>query len=206
MDEENATLQVLIANERDDRLDLVTATVVALGHEVIARSTDLEGLGPLSRSVDADVALIGIGLDGDHALAMISAVVQEAACPVIALLDADDPAMITEAARRGVFAYVILNGRPQDLENALDITLHRFKEFMNLQGAFGRRALIEQAKGILMARNGIDATAAYELLKHQSQTTGRKLVDIAESVTQSYLLMPPPAPREERPTPQRSAT
>ena len=68
MDEKNATLQVLIANERDDRLDLVTATVVALGHEVIARSTDLEDLGPLSRSVDADVALIGIGLDGDHAL------------------------------------------------------------------------------------------------------------------------------------------
>ena len=39
MDEENATLQVLIADERDDRLDLVSATVVALGHEVIARTT-----------------------------------------------------------------------------------------------------------------------------------------------------------------------
>ena len=39
---------------------------------------------------------------------MISAVVQEAACPVIALLDTDDAAMITEAAKRGVFAYVIL--------------------------------------------------------------------------------------------------
>jgi hypothetical protein len=28
MDEKNSTLQVLIANERDDRLDLVTETVV----------------------------------------------------------------------------------------------------------------------------------------------------------------------------------
>jgi hypothetical protein len=47
-----------------------------------------------------------------------------------------------------------------------------------------------------MARNGIDATAAYELLKHQSQTTGRKLVDIAEVVTQSYLLIET-VPRED---------
>jgi len=29
----------------------------------------------------------------------------------------------------------------------------------SLQGAFGRRALIEQAKGILMARHSIDAEA-----------------------------------------------
>ena len=43
MDEKTATLQVLIANERDDRLDLISATVVALGHEVIVRSTDLKG-------------------------------------------------------------------------------------------------------------------------------------------------------------------
>jgi AmiR/NasT family two-component response regulator len=191
MDEDTATLQVLIADERDDRLDLIRETVVALGHDVIARTTSLDDLGPLSRRVHADVALIGIGLDGEHALAMISAIVQEAACPVVALLDTDDAAMITEAAKRGVFAYVILNGRPQDLANALDITLRRFAEFINLQGAFGRRALIEQAKGILMARNGIDADEAYKLLKHQSQATGRKLVDIAEAVTQSHLLIQP---------------
>ena len=96
---------------------------------------------------------------------MISAVVQEAACPVVAVLEADDPTMVTEAAKRGVFAYVILEGRDQDLENALDITLRRFAEFINLQGAFGRRATIEQAKGILMARNGIDADHAYQLLQ-----------------------------------------
>ena len=130
---------------------------------------------------------------------MISAVVQEAACPVIALLEADDPAMITEAAKRGVFAYVILNGRPQDLENALDITLRRYAEFMNLQGAFGRRALIEQAKGILMARNGVGATAAYELLKHQSQTTGQQARRHRRVCDPELPPDAPPAPREERP-------
>jgi response regulator NasT len=172
MDENAPTLQVLIANERDERLDLISNTVVALGHDVIARSTSLDDLGPLSRRVHADV---------------------EAACPVIAVLDADDPAIITDAAKRGVFAYVILDGRKEDLENALDITLRRFAEFMNLQGAFGRRALIEQAKGILMARHAIDEQTAFERLRDHSQHTGRKLVDVADAVVESHLLLLPHA-------------
>ena len=43
-----------------------------------------------------------------------------------------------EAARRGVFAYVV-DGDAEQLQSALDITLRRFSEFQSLQGAFGRR-------------------------------------------------------------------
>ena len=64
----------------------------------------------------------------------------------------NDPAYIHEAAKRGVFAYIV-DGTPEELQSAIDITLQRFSEYQNLQGAFGRRALIEQAKGILMARH-----------------------------------------------------
>jgi AmiR/NasT family two-component response regulator len=52
-----------------------------------------------------------------------------------------------------------------------------------------------------MARNGIDADEAYHLLKHQSQATGRKLVDIAEAVTQSYLLIQPAHEEQQPPGP-----
>jgi AmiR/NasT family two-component response regulator len=38
-------------------------------------------------------------------------------------------------------------------EAAIGINLQRFAEYRSLQGAFGRRATIEQAKGILMARH-----------------------------------------------------
>jgi AmiR/NasT family two-component response regulator len=72
----------------------------------------------------------------------------------------------------------------------LDITLRRFAEFQSLQGAFGRRAIIEQAKGILMERNRIDAEAAFALLRSHSQQTGQRLVDVAQAVTQSHQLLP----------------
>lgn len=51
----------------------------------------------------------------------------EAACPVIALLSARDPAYIREAAKRGVFAYII-DTSPEELQSAIDITLQRFAE------------------------------------------------------------------------------
>lgn len=184
-------LQVLIANERDLRLDTITAIVEGLGHEIVGRGVDVGEIGPLSRSTGAEVALVGLGLDGEHALEQIAGIVREAACPVIALLDVRDPSYVQEAAKRGVFAYVVLDdGDSGDLQNALDITLRRFAEFQNLQGAFGRRATIEQAKGILMERNGIDADAAFALLRSHSQQTGQKLFDVAQAITQTHLLLP----------------
>ena len=181
-------LKILIANEESDRLAAITGVVEAMGHEVVVTSLGVDQVAGLSREHLPDVALVGLGGNGSHALEMISNIVREAACPVIAILDISDPAYVTEAAKRGVFAYVILDGDPAEFQSTLEITLRRFAEFHNLEGAFGRRAIIEQAKGILMARNTIDANAAYQLLKAQSQETGQKLIDIAQAITQTHRL------------------
>ena len=53
-----------------------------------------------------DVALVGLGASSDHALGMIERIVDEAACPVIALIHAPDPGFVREASKRGVFAYI----------------------------------------------------------------------------------------------------
>jgi response regulator NasT len=180
----------LIANERSDRLALLAEVVAGLGHDVIARSIDVAEVGALTSTERPDVALVGLGLSSEHALDLISQIVQEASCPVIALLAASDPAYVRQAARRGVFAY-ILHDDPEELQSAIDITLQRFGEYHGLQTAFGRRAVIEQAKGILMASHSCDSDAAFAMLRENSQHTGRKLVDIAQAVVDSHLLLVP---------------
>lgn len=52
----------------------------------------------------------------------------------------------------------------------------------HLEEALASRDLIGQAKGILMAREGIDADAAFDILRRASQRTDRKLRDIAAEV------------------------
>lgn len=182
-------LRVLIANEREDRIGRVRAVVEALGHEVIVTSTDVAAVAQLTSDARPDVALVGLGDDSDHALQLIEQIVQEAACPVIALLVGQDPRFVEEAAKRGVFAY-LADSEAEQLESALGIVLRRFAEYHNLEGAFARRAVTERAKGVLMERHGIDETAAFERLRDQARRSGRRLVDVAQGVCDSHLLLP----------------
>jgi AmiR/NasT family two-component response regulator len=199
--EQQHHLRVLIANEKRERLELLAQVIAGLGHEVIAREIYVKEVGAVTAREHPDVALVGLGLSSEHALELISEIVREASCPVIALLSAKDPAYVHQAARRGVFAYIV-DGDAEELQSAIEITLQRFAEYQSLQGAFGRRALIEQAKGILMARHSIDADHAFDMLRDHSQHNGRKLVDVAHAVVESHLLLLPSVP--DQPVPERA--
>jgi len=192
---ESQHLRVLIANERRDRLELLAKVVTGLGHEVIAREIDVEAVGEVTAREHPDVALVGLGLSSEHALQLIEQIVHESTCPVIALLRVEEPAYVREAAKRGVFAYIV-DTTPEELQSAIDITLQRFTEYHNLQGAFGRRAVIEQAKGILMARNGVDGDKAFGMLRDHSQRSGQKLAEVAAAIVASHLLLLPRGPEQ----------
>ena len=181
-------LRILIANERKDRLARIAGIVTGLGHEVISRELEVADVAAATEREHPDLAFVGLGVSGEHALDMISEIVREASCPVIALLEGDDPIWVNEAAKRGIFAYIV-DGRAEEMQSAIDITLRRYAEYANLEGAFARRAIIERAKGIMMSRQEIDEQRAFELMREQSQRSGRKLYDIAEAVVESHLLL-----------------
>ena len=192
---ETEHLRVLIANERQDRLALVAPTVIALGHEVIAREIDVADVGAVTARERPDVALVGLGESSDHALELIETIVREAACPVIVLLHARDADFVKEASKRGVFAHVS-DTDVEDWQSSIDIVLRRFAEYHDLEGAFGRRAVTERAKGILMERHCVDEASAFEMLRQHSRTANRKLVDVATAVVDGHALLPklPQAP------------
>ena len=192
---ETEHLRVLIANERKDRLALVAPIVAALGHEVIAREIEVEDVGAVTARERPDVALVGLGESSEHALELVEKIVHEAACPVIALIHAPDPDFVKEASKRGVFAYVT-DADAKEWQSSIDIVLRRFTEYHDLEGAFGRRAVTERAKGILMERHSIDEAAAFELLREHARSTNRKLVDVASAVVDGHRLLPkqPPLP------------
>ncbi len=182
-------LRVLIANERKDRLELVVPVVASLGHEVIAREIEVADVGAVTARERPDVALVGLGASSQHALDLIDKIVHEAACPVIVLLHQPDPGFVKEASKRGVFAH-ISDDDVEDWQSSIDIVLRRFAEYQDLQGAFGRRATIERAKGILMERHSIDEEAAFEMMRERSRIDNRKLIDLAAAVVDGHRLLP----------------
>jgi AmiR/NasT family two-component response regulator len=186
---ETEHLRVLIANERRDRLAHVAPMVANLGHEVIAREIDVADVGVVTARERPDVALVGLGKSSEHALALIDKIVQEAACPVILLIHAPDPAFVKEASKRGIFAY-ITDAEVEDWQSAIDIVLRRFTEYHDLEGAFGRRAVTERAKGILMERHSIDGAEAFEMMRDQSRRGNTKLAEVAAAIVEGHRLLP----------------
>jgi GAF domain-containing protein len=55
----------------------------------------------------------------------------------------------------------------------------------NMRLAMDSRAVIEQAKGVLMAQRKVDADVAFEILREASQRYNRKLRDIAVGIVDS---------------------
>jgi response regulator NasT len=186
---ETEHLRVLIANERKDRLALVAPMVANLGHEVIARESNVGDVGVVTAREQPDVALVGLGKSSEHALALIDKIVHEATCPVILLIHAPDAAFVKEASKRGIFAY-ITDAEVEDWQSAIDIVLRRFTEYHDLEAAFGRRAVTERAKGILMERHSVDDADAFEMLRDQSRRANTKLTDIAAAVVYGHRLLP----------------
>ncbi|MCZ2805561.1 GAF and ANTAR domain-containing protein [Modestobacter sp. VKM Ac-2983] len=61
----------------------------------------------------------------------------------------------------------------------------------NLDVALRSRAVIDQAKGILMERQKLNADQAFQYLAHASQATNRKLRDVAEHLVRTGEVMQP---------------
>lgn len=202
MFEEDERLRILIADGNHKRISELAAAVTNLGHDAILRKTDLGALGELTSAELPDVTIAVVGDNSEKSLELIGKMVKEASSPVIVVLDVEDPEFIREAAKRGVFAYLVREDA-KGLQSSFDIVLRRFAEYQNLEGAFGRRAVTEQAKGVLMERHGVNEDEAFSMLRAEARRAGRKVVAVAEAVVTSRQLLPklPAAPAVELPSP-----
>ena len=66
-----------------------------------------------------------------------------------------------------------------------DVHAQLGEQARNMRLAMNSRAVIEQAKGVLMAQRHIDADQAFDVLREASQRYNRKLRDIATGIVES---------------------
>jgi response regulator NasT len=181
-------LRVLIANESPARVATITHVLAHLGHGVVGHDLQAMTTGTVAAGEWPDVALVGLEPDGQHALNAISQIVDAGWCPVVVVLPSGDPAYVRQAARRGAYCAIASTHR-DDLQTAIDVAVHRFREYNALQGLLSRRAVIEQAKGILMACHAVDGDEAFDLLRSHSQHEGQKIVEVAQAIVDIHPLL-----------------
>ena len=182
-------LRVLVADEDQEALDGIASILRELGHEVVARATSPTGVAEAVEEEQPDVAMVKLHADDEHALDLIDEIREVGNCPVIALLDSEDPDFIARAADQGITAYA----RPVEsvaVQSSLEIAVRRFAKLSELsdavdelEDAITRRATIERAKGILMERHGVDEREAFEMLRREARSNNRRVHDVASEVS-----------------------
>jgi AmiR/NasT family two-component response regulator len=73
-----------------------------------------------------------------------------------------------------------------DVRRLTDALAQVEHELEGLRMAMSTRGVIEQAKGMLMLREGCDAEAAFETLVDLSQHSHRKLIEVARTMVESW--------------------
>jgi AmiR/NasT family two-component response regulator len=189
-------LRVLIADENESALHNLHDVLAGLGHEVSPYAVSVHEAVELIATEDPQIAIVVVHSDDEHALALIGEAVEFASGPVIAQVPDADVDFLSRAAERGISAYVE-SLDPESVQGAIEIAIRRYRESRRLhekvdqlEGALDRRAVIERAKGILMERHSVGEREAFELLRDHSRATGRRVVEVAQSVLDGHALLP----------------
>lgn len=190
-----APATVLVANEHAGTVARAATLVEAAGHRVVVRVTDVGRVGHELARTHPDLAVVSLHDDAASALAFVERVCGAAPCPVVLLLDRDDPALVRQALDRGVHAYAD-RGTPGSLESAVELARRRHGEVRDLgrqvralEERAARRAVIEQAKGVLMERRGVSERASYEILRAAARDARTSVAGMAASVVGARALL-----------------
>ena len=190
-------LRILLANERKEDLRALGDVLDGLGHEVTPFAVSVKEAIELIAREDPDLAFVVLDGDDEHGLALIAETVEFASGPVlVSVREAEDQTTIARAAEMGIAGYVD-SWAPEDVQGAIEVALRRHREEQRLnekveqlQSALERRGTIERAKGILMERHSVDERKAFELLRETARSSGRRVVDVAQSVLDGHALLP----------------
>jgi AmiR/NasT family two-component response regulator len=189
-------LRVLIADEDEEALRGLHGILADLGHEVTPHAVSVREAVELIATEDPQVAIVFMHNDDEHALALISEAVEYASGPVIALMRDADLDFLARAADRGISAYAE-SVEPESFQGTIEIAVRRYREAADLtdrveqlEGALERRGTIERAKGILMERHSVPDRDAFEMLRDHARASGRRVVDVAQSVLDGHALLP----------------
>jgi response regulator NasT len=180
------------------RLDIVE-TLREAGFDVVAEAGDGATAVELARQHRPDVIVMDIkmpNMDGIEAAEQI----RDLKIPVVLLTAFSQKELVERAAEAGAMAYVVKPFSPSDLLPAVEVALSRHAqlialehEITDLQERLETRKLIDQAKGLLIAKNLVkDEPDAFRWIQKSSMDRRLSMSQVARTVIEQLTEKPEP--------------
>ena len=114
---------------------------------------------------------------------------RDARRPIVLFTRDEDTSHVGDAIAAGVTAYVVSGLAAERVKPVLDVAMARFRheealrsELADARSQLSQRKLIDRAKGILMARQGLTEDVAYARLRKTAMDKGLKLAEVAQRI------------------------
>ncbi|PWU18168.1 MAG: response regulator [Candidatus Rokuibacteriota bacterium] len=193
MSAERRNLRILIAeDETIIRLDL-RELLERGGFDVCAEARDGAEAVALARSRRPDVAILDVKMPSLDGIEAARRILEERPIPIVMLTAYGQDELVSRAVEAGVFGYLVKPFREQDLLPAIQAARARHEELTalreeveTLSEALAARKVIERAKGLLMAKEGLSEQEAFGRLRRASQISGRPLKVVAEALIATF--------------------
>lgn len=181
--------KILLA-EDEAVISMSLATMLnRLGHQVVGKAKDGKEAVKKAKELDPDIILMDIKMPDMDGLDAAKEIISVKPLPIIILTAFSQPELIEKADSIGISFYLIKPITEKDLMPAIRLAVSRFKELQALQREVGdlkealrARKLIEQAKGIIMEKEGITEAEAFRRIQKQSRNSNIAMAKIAESI------------------------
>jgi AmiR/NasT family two-component response regulator len=159
------------------------------GHQVIAAAPDGRTAVRMAHDLNPELAILDIKMPGYDGLEAARRMVAERPIPVILLTAYGQRDLVEQASRAPVMAYLVKPVKEPELLATIEIAATRFAERLkmaeqtaDLQATLEERKLIERAKGLLMAREGMSEQDAHRHIQARARRGRRTMREVAQEI------------------------
>lgn len=182
-------LRVMLFDEAPDRSMYLRLMLERLGYEVVAEVDDARRLHDEVARLAPDAVIIDTESPSRDTLEHLCLISEDCPRPIVMFTQDGDSALIREAVRVGVTAYIVDGLAPERVRPIIDTAIARFEAFQQMKQdltetrmRLSERKLIERAKGILMREKNLGEDAAYRMLRKFAMDKNTTLAKVCEQI------------------------
>jgi AmiR/NasT family two-component response regulator len=162
------------------------------GYEVVGEAGDGEQAVQLAEELQPDLVILDVKMPKRDGIEAASDIARQRIAPVVILTAFSQRELVERARDAGAMAYLVKPFAKRDLVPAVELAISRFAELQALENEVAglterleTRKLIERAKGLLMAKQGMAEPEAFRWIQRTAMDRRTTMKAVAEVVVES---------------------
>lgn len=170
--------------------------LLAGGFNLVATLPADPFLGERLAQLQPDMIIVDAESDARDSLEHVVMATRDARRPIVLFTNNDDTSHVKDAVAAGVSAYIVAGLEPARIRPILDVAMARFEheqslrqELADAKGELQGRRTIDQAKAMLMKRQGLTEAEAYDKLRKAAMDKGLRMAEVAQRMLDAAELL-----------------